>query len=892
MMMLNQYGMAWLKEQIEEFDHKRGSYIAYTVFLDRVLTLAREKYAPLAIVQTRAKTVSSFAEKAIRKLPQSERLKTFTSKRQWKKHFDPVNEFTDLCGARVITQTQEEAEKICSFIRDNFEIDEANSDDKRGELRTDQFGYLSVHYIVTTPRRPNLLDVKIDPQIRLLKAEVQVRTLLQHAWADISHDSLYKHQFKVPDKWQRDMARLAAVLEAADKEFTQFVDNLHTFAGNYRIYMSKEHIKQEFFILDTLIDCAKARKDQAQLQKLDLRKAQIHEGMAEWNDVKRVLSPYKESNDPNVLRKLGNALCRQHRNTPKSELYRKGQKYLQKCIKIDANESNIEKAINKCGDAETLADYAWSCEPHDTVIAQECYSKAYSLKPSDPYYLSSFLEFDIAIRSSFSGKCLHEPALTNAIRICRSHAEVGIELPRSLFTVGRLSLLLGDPFQSLHAYIEAVDLIASSESGISKNALDDELEFLRRIKPIKDSLEGYDWILVLLWAAKHLRSDPKRLPKELKGYSNKEAAYKGPVVIVAGSCSADEEVKLLPYGVLLSKALEGFQGEVISGGTASGASGIVRDLAKHLDEKGRQGFKTIGYLHSSVPKDAYRDSGYDLFLYSKGQSFTPLEPLQMWLDLIASGIHPDQVALIGLGGGEIAAVEYRLALALGAKVGVMGDSGRAVEGLLNDNRWKHHRGLVTLIPDPMTIRALLLYPSSAIGSDSIEKAAKASHEKSVLKKLSKIIGPETLLRENMIETILNNLDGFTNPAMQPWDKLRPDFRYSSIQQKLYAEAILRYEGYALRKNKNLKETDIIEFSDKGELNRMAEMEHGRWNLERIQEGWKRGEVKDADKKLSPYLVPWNELTEEVKQWDLDYVKRWPKDFQEAGIEIYKLEEEK
>jgi hypothetical protein len=162
----------------------------------------------------------------------------------------------------------------------------------------------------------------------------------------------------------------------------------------------------------------------------------------------------------------------------------------------------------------------------------------------------------------------------------------------------------------------------------------------------------------------------------------------------------------------------------------------------------------------------------------------------------------------------------------------------------------------------------------------------------VLKKLSKIIGPETLLRENMIETILNNLDGFTNPAMQPWDKLRPEFRYSSIQQKLYAEAILRYEGYALRKNKNLKETDIIEFSDKGELNRMAEMEHGRWNLERIQEGWKRGEVKDADKKLSPYLVPWNELTEEVKQWDLDYVKRWPKDFQEAGIEIYKLEEEK
>jgi hypothetical protein len=30
------------------------------------------------------------------------------------------------------------------------------------------------------------------------------------------------------------------------------------------------------------------------------------------------------------------------------------------------------------------------------------------------------------------------------------------------------------------------------------------------------------------------------------------------------------------------------------------------------------------------------------------------------------------------------------------------------------------------------------------------------------------------------------------------------------------------------------------------------------------------------------------LTEKVKQWDLDYVKRWPKDFQEANIEVYKL----
>ncbi len=874
-MALNKYGMLWHKQQIEKFVRKRKLYIAYASFLNDVLTLACEKFAPLAIVQIRAKTVPSFAEKAIRKLPQSERLKAFISEKQWKKYFDPVNEFTDLCGARVITQTQEETERICDFIRDNFEIDEINSEDKRGELRPDQFGYLSVHYIVQTRRRKKLLDFAIDPQIKQLKAEIQVRTLLQHAWADISHDSLYKHQFKVPNKWQRDMARLAAVLEAADKEFTQFVDNLHTFAGNYRTYMTKDQIKEELSILETLINYVKKTKDVKQLKKLIFRKAQIFEAMAKWSEVEKIFASYVKPKNPVVLKKLGNAICRRYRDRPLDKKYQKGQKYLEEAVKLDAK------------DAEAWANYAWSKEPHDKLKAREGYSKAYNLQTSDPYYLVSFLEFEIATRHSILGKSLIEPALLTAIKTCRSHAEVGIELPRSLFTVGRLSLLLGEPYQSLHAYIEAVDFFISPDSGIPENAIDDELNFLHRIEPIKDSLEGFEWVRILLWIAKCVKSHPKRLPKELKDRSIKEATYKGPVVVVAGSCSANEEVRLKPYRVLISKALEGFQGEVISGGTTSGTSGIVGGLAKLLDEEDRQGFTTIGYLHGSVPKDAYKNTGYDLFLYTKGNSFTPLEPLQMWLDLIASGIYPDQVKLIGIGGGEVAAVEYRLALALGAKVGVMDDSRRAVEELLRDDRWQHHQGLVTLIPDPMTIRALLLSPSSDIGMGSIEKAAKASHNKNILKKLHKIIGPAITSHDKTIETILENLHKINDPAMQPWDKLIKPFRCSSIQQKLYAEAILRYEDYGLRKKKNSKKIKLIEFSNE-EIKRMAEMEHGRWNLERIQNGWERGEKKDVDRKISPYIVPWNELSDEAKKWDFNYVKRWPEDFKEAGIEIYKL----
>ncbi len=868
-MPINQYGLSWHEEQIKEFVKKRERYISYASFLNDVLTLACEKYAPLSIVQTRAKTVPSFAEKAIRKLPQSEQLKTFTSAKLWKKYFDPVNEFTDLCGARVITQTQQEVDRVCHFIQDSFEIDWDNSEDKRGGLRSDQFGYLSVHYIVQLGDWETLMGIFPHSKIGRIKAEIQVRTLLQHAWADISHDNLYKHQFQVPGHWQRDMARLAAVLEAADKEFTQFVDNLHTFAGNYRAYMTQEKIDGELSILETLLKHAGEGKDERQKKKLILRKAQIHEGMANWTEVEKILEPFIGTNDPVILKILGNAICRRHRKTPYNEQYRMGQELQEKSLEKDDN------------DAETWTNYAWSWEPQDIRKAREGYSKAYALQPSEPYYLASFLEFEIATRNNFSGKSLMEPALSQAIKTCRSHAEVGIEIPKSLFTIGRLSLLLGETYQSLSAYVEAIDLFISPGSGTPEEAIDGELDFLHRIDPARDSLvkesqEGIEWIRMLLLISKCVKSESKQpiesLPK-MSDNKNKDMRavvvkdnYNGPVVVIAGSCSPTEGENLRYYKDLISKALGGYKGEVISGGTSNGISGIVGSLSRLLKKEDRQGFTSIGYLHGSVPKDAYVNNGYDLFLYTQGSCFSPLEPLQMWLDLSASGVHPSQVKMLGVGGGKIAAIEYRLALSLGAKVGVLGDR-RAVEEILEDDRWRNHRNLIALIPDPMTIRALLLSPSTHIGMDSIAKAAKASHNKTIEGKRHEVI----------------------DPAMVPWKKLDAKFKESSIQQKLYAEAILRYGGYGLRK-KPKKEIKLIEFpSDRLEL--MAEIEHGRWNLERTRSGWQEGKERDPYKKISPYLKPWTELSDVVKEWDRDYVKGWPKDFKEAGLEVYDLNEE-
>ena len=67
---------------------------------------------------------------------------------------------------------------------------------------------------------------------------------------------------------------------------------------------------------------------------------------------------------------------------------------------------------------------------------------------------------------------------------------------------------------------------------------------------------------------------------------------------------------------------------------------------------------------------------------------------------------------------------------------------------------------------------------------------------------------------------------------------------------------------------------------------MGEMEHGRWIVQRLSTGWKYAREKDEEKKMSPYLVPWTELSEEVRKWDLDFVSKWPQLLAQAGLEVF------
>ena len=85
-----------------------------------------------------------------------------------------------------------------------------------------------------------------------------------------------------------------------------------------------------------------------------------------------------------------------------------------------------------------------------------------------------------------------------------------------------------------------------------------------------------------------------------------------------------------------------------------------------------------------------------------------------------------------------------------------------------------------------------------------------------------------------------------------------------------------------------REIEIVEFTEE-ELEFLAQLEHGRWNVERLSTGWKWGATKDEARKISPYLIPWEELPEHVKEWDRKAVRAIPEVLREAKMEIRRQE---
>ena len=138
-----------------------------------------------------------------------------------------LKDITDVAGVRIITFFQDDVDMIAGIIEREFTIDHANSVDKRALLDPERFGYLSMHHVVNlSPDRASLPEYR---RFAGLKLEIQTRSILQHAWAEIEHDLGYKAGFDVPRTMRRRFARLAGILEVVDEEFAALRDGLRKY---------------------------------------------------------------------------------------------------------------------------------------------------------------------------------------------------------------------------------------------------------------------------------------------------------------------------------------------------------------------------------------------------------------------------------------------------------------------------------------------------------------------------------------------------------------------------------------------------------------------------------------------------------------------------------------
>jgi predicted RNase H-like nuclease len=165
-------------------------------------------------VNGRAKSVSSFAAKAARTLPDGTRA-----------FADPMTEITDQIGVRVITYVDSDVQAVADLLADQVVVhdDRDWGEETAGEGR---FGYASRHLLVG-------VDPELEAQngwelLRGRQAQIQIRTVLQHAWAEFEHDIRYKGT--IPDEHVSDLDRrftlAAGLLELADREFSTIRDRL------------------------------------------------------------------------------------------------------------------------------------------------------------------------------------------------------------------------------------------------------------------------------------------------------------------------------------------------------------------------------------------------------------------------------------------------------------------------------------------------------------------------------------------------------------------------------------------------------------------------------------------------------------------------------------------
>lgn len=156
----------------------------------------------------RVKKLDSLKEKIKRKLKES----------------STSPEINDIIGVRIVCLFIDDLEKIDEIINANFKM--LSSENKTEESPVNHFGYTSRHYICELAESNEGIYYN---RLKGIKFEIQTRTILMDAWANVSHHIEYKKEISAPSELRRDFNALSALFHIADKQFMAFRDQTQSY---------------------------------------------------------------------------------------------------------------------------------------------------------------------------------------------------------------------------------------------------------------------------------------------------------------------------------------------------------------------------------------------------------------------------------------------------------------------------------------------------------------------------------------------------------------------------------------------------------------------------------------------------------------------------------------
>ena len=187
---------------IEALEHELGSNDAVTKFL---------QIPP----KPRVKETDSFLEKALVRKPKT----------------NPLSEITDQVGVRFVVLLLEDIDRIGKIVEAGPWLAQKDRDFQQERLeKADYFAYQSDHFVIRTRSELTFEGVVIPADV---PCEIQIRTILQHAYAEMAHSSSYKPPVKLPEADQkhinRALAKGSALIETTDDVFGEIKKRLRAY---------------------------------------------------------------------------------------------------------------------------------------------------------------------------------------------------------------------------------------------------------------------------------------------------------------------------------------------------------------------------------------------------------------------------------------------------------------------------------------------------------------------------------------------------------------------------------------------------------------------------------------------------------------------------------------